>query len=85
MYMYTLDLCYAAAFTVCAEWMRLGGQGHGASDVCVARFFLLFLPLARLWDHTNALFNRFDMEDILSELVVGLMMAGAMVLRRPPA
>jgi hypothetical protein len=79
MYMYTLDLCYAAAFTVCAEWMRLGGQGHGASDVCVARFFLLFLPLARLWDHTNALFNRFDMEDILSELVVGLMMAGAMV------
>ena len=58
--MYTLDLCFAASFTVCAEWMKLEPSGHGASSSAVGRFFLLFLPLARLWDHTNSLFNRFD-------------------------
>ena len=79
MYMYTLDLCFAASFTVCAEWMKLEGSGHGASSSAVGRFFLLFLPLARQWDHTNCLFNRFDVEDAVSEGVVVLMMTGAMV------
>ena len=58
--MYTLDLCFAASFTVCAEWMKLEPSGHGASSSAVGRFFLLFFPLARLWDHANSLFNRFD-------------------------
>lgn len=115
MYMYTLDLAFAAAFTVCAgrrhrrpclpshrpterpspptaEWIKLsadepavwssppGGARTVSPLVAVARFFLLFLPLARLWDHTNSLFNRFDAED----LVTGRRSASGRVVGRSP-
>ncbi|KAL1511428.1 hypothetical protein AB1Y20_006227 [Prymnesium parvum] len=76
MYMYTLDLAFAALFAVCSDWITLGG----AESFHVLLFFVLFLPLARLWDHCNALFNRFDVEDLVSELVVVLLMLGAMVM-----
>jgi hypothetical protein len=62
-YLLTLDLCFAASFSVCAQWMTLG-TAHNASTVNVVQFFLIFLPIGRLWDHANALFNRFDAEDI---------------------
>jgi low temperature requirement protein LtrA len=44
------------------------------------RFFGLLLPVAWLWDQANRFFNRFDQEDMISELYVVLLMAGAMVL-----
>ena len=78
--MLTLDLAFAAAFSVCAQWMKLEPSGNGASSAAVGRFFLLFLPLARLWDHANHLFNRFDSEDIVSEVIIVLLMIGAMVI-----
>eukprot|EP00966_Prymnesium_polylepis_P212850 4929379-Prymnesium_polylepis.1 len=71
MYMLTLDLAFAATFSVCAQWMQLGGAENRNA---VTNFFLLFLAIARLWDHANALFNRFDVEDLMSELVVVLLM-----------
>ena len=79
MYMHALDLAFAAAFTVCADWMKLATDGHGSSSTAVLHFFTLFLPLARLWDHANALFNRFDAEDVISEIVVVVLMSGVMM------
>ena len=77
LYMVTLDLAFAATFDVCTSALR---HTEREDDNSVIRFFFVFLPVAWLWDHTNRFFNRFDQEDLVSELVVITIMGGAMMM-----
>ncbi len=77
LYMIMLDLAFAAAFDVCTSAMR---HTETDDDNALARFFMVFLPVAWLWDHTNRFFNRFDQEDLVSEMTVITLMGGVMAL-----
>ena len=77
MYMFILDLSFSATFAVSAQILQLSPFND---DDSVPRFFATFLPICWLWDHANRFFNRFDQEDLISELVVIVLMGGAMAL-----
>ena len=77
LYMFCLDLAFAATFSVCSQIFQLSRVDD---DFSIPRFFATFLPVAWLWDHTNRHFNRFDQEDLISELTVIVLMSGAMAL-----
>lgn len=77
LYLFCLDLAFAAAFNVCAQCLSLSKQ---EDDDTALRFFMIFLPVAWLWDHTNRFFNRFDQEDLVSEFAVAALMGCTMAL-----
>lgn len=74
LYMLCLDLAFAASWSVAAQWITYG------DDAAVPRYFLIFVPIAWVWDQTNRVFNRFDTKDIVSEVVVVFIMILAMVI-----
>lgn len=75
LYMICLDLAFTAAFNVCAGCLRLSKHDDGDP---ITRFWASYLPIAWIWDHTNRYFNRFDQNDLISELVVLTLMGGVM-------
>jgi len=77
LYMVCLDLAYAAAFDICTSALKYTDMEDTDSAM---RFFMVFLPVAWLWDHANRFFNRFDQEDLVSELAVYCLMAGVMAI-----
>ena len=60
LYMLCLDLAFAASWSVAAQWITYG------DEAAVPRYFLIFVPIAWVWDQTNRVFNRFDTKDIVS-------------------
>ena len=77
LYMVVLDLAFAANIEVCTYGLKMSDN---EDDDQALRFFATFIPMLWLWDHTNSLFNRFDQEDLVSEIVVFVLMGGAMAL-----
>ncbi|KAL1527591.1 hypothetical protein AB1Y20_008978 [Prymnesium parvum] len=62
-YMLCVDLVFAAAFNSLSQML--------VADLRQFHFFCaLFLPIWWLWQHLNYLFNRFDPEDISSEILI---------------
>ena len=83
MYMIFLDLAFAAAFSVIGDWLdfKWSHQDNGwDAMLVVVRFFLVFLCVSWIWDQANRVFNRFDQEDLVTELVVIVLMMGVMCM-----
>ena len=68
-YMLCLDLVFAASFNLISD-MLVPGLDH------FHYFYALFIPIWGLWQHLIYLFNRFDPEDVTSEIFVIIFSSG---------
>ena len=81
LYMFFLDLAFAASFSVTGQLIERGWeQDPDVAPLTVLGYMMVFISIAWMWDTTNRMFNRFDQEDLFSESIIKFMMVGVMIM-----